>query len=83
MHPTAVCLPGKSHGQRSLMLCSPWGHKEPDRAECTHTHTHTHTHLATESRSLSPQVLAWGKQDRGYLDFGFVAVDSTSRCHIV
>ena len=24
-HPTPVLLPGKSHGQRSLMGCSPWG----------------------------------------------------------
>ena len=23
-------LPGKSHGQRSLVGCSPWGHKELD-----------------------------------------------------
>ena len=23
-----VSLPGKSHGQRSLMGCTPWGHKE-------------------------------------------------------
>ena len=27
-HPTPVSLPGKSHGQRSLVGCSPWGHKE-------------------------------------------------------
>ena len=25
-HPTSVLLPGKSHGWRSLMGCSPWGH---------------------------------------------------------
>ena len=25
-HPTAVLLPGKSHGWRSLVGCSPWGH---------------------------------------------------------
>ena len=24
-HPTPVFLPGKSHGQRSLVGCSPWG----------------------------------------------------------
>ena len=28
--PTPVFLPGKSHGQRSLMGYSPWGHKELD-----------------------------------------------------
>ena len=46
--PTAVFLPGKSHGQRRLTSYSLWGHKELDMAEqlstCTHTHTHTHTH---------------------------------------
>ena len=25
-HPTPVLLPGQSHGQRSLVGCSPWGH---------------------------------------------------------
>ena len=25
-HPTPVLLPGKSHGWRSLVSCSPWGH---------------------------------------------------------
>ena len=24
-HPTPVLLPGKSHGQRSLVGCGPWG----------------------------------------------------------
>ena len=28
MQPTPVFLPGKSHGQRSLVGYSPWGHKE-------------------------------------------------------
>ena len=26
-------LPGESHGQRSLVGCSPWGHKESDTTE--------------------------------------------------
>ena len=29
-HPTPVLLPGKSHGRRSLVGCSPWGHEELD-----------------------------------------------------
>ena len=29
-HPTPVLLPGKSHGRRSLVGCSPWGRKELD-----------------------------------------------------
>ena len=28
--PTPVFLPGKSHGQRSLVGYSPWGHKESE-----------------------------------------------------
>ena len=32
-HPTPVLLPGKSHGRRSLVGCSPWGLKETDTAE--------------------------------------------------
>ena len=30
--PTPVLLPGKFHGLRSLIGCSPWGHKESDRS---------------------------------------------------
>ena len=32
-HPTPVLLPAKSHGQRSLDGCSPWGRKESDTTE--------------------------------------------------
>ena len=39
--PTPGFLPGKSHGQRSLVSYSPWGCKELDVTEATwHTHTH-------------------------------------------
>ena len=37
-HPTPVLLPGKSHGRRSLVGCSPWGHKESDTTEWLHFH---------------------------------------------
>ena len=37
-HPTPVPLPGKSHGQRSLVGCSPWGHEESDMTEQLHFH---------------------------------------------
>ena len=37
-HPTPVLLPGKSHGQRSLVGCSPWGRKESDTTERFHFH---------------------------------------------
>ena len=32
-HPTPVFLPGKSHGRRSLVDCSPWSRKESDTTE--------------------------------------------------
>ena len=37
-HPTPVLLPGKSHGQRSLVGCSPWGLEEFDTTEQLHFH---------------------------------------------
>ena len=37
-HPTPVFLPGKSHGRRSLVGCSLWGHSESDTTERLHFH---------------------------------------------
>ena len=37
-HPTPVLLPGNSHGQRSLLGCSPWGREESDMTERLHFH---------------------------------------------
>ena len=36
--PTPVLLPGKSHGWRSLVGCSPWGGEESDTTERPHFH---------------------------------------------
>ena len=36
-HPILISLPGKSHGQRSLVGYSPWGHKESDTTERLHS----------------------------------------------
>ena len=38
-HPTPVLLPGKSHGRRSLVGCSPWGRQESDTTEWLHFHS--------------------------------------------
>ena len=35
-HPTPVLLPGKYHGWRSLVGCSPWGRYESDMTERLH-----------------------------------------------
>ena len=37
-HPTPVLLPGKSHGWRSLVGYSLWGHEELDTTELLHFH---------------------------------------------
>ena len=50
-------LPGKFHGQRSLVGYSPWSHKELDMTEqLTHTHTHTHN-IHTHNRYSLPYSL--------------------------
>ena len=35
--PTPVVLPGKSHGQKSLVGYNPWGHNESSETGLTHT----------------------------------------------
>ena len=59
--PTPVFLPGKSHGQRSLVGYSPQGHKESDMTKRTHmrAHTHTHTHNAHLPFPKSEVPLGW------------------------
>ena len=37
-HPTPVLLPGKSHGRRRLVGCSPWGREESNMTERFHFH---------------------------------------------
>ena len=37
-HPTPVILPGKSHGRRRLVGCSPWGREELDTTEQIYFH---------------------------------------------
>ena len=39
MATTPIFLPGESHGQRSLVGCSPQGHKESDTTERLSTHS--------------------------------------------
>ena len=46
---TPVFLPGKSHGQRSLAGCSPWGHKRV-RHSWTRTYVNTWTYVQSKVR---------------------------------
>ena len=56
-HPTPVLLPGKSHGQRSLVGCRPWGHEESDTTEWLHFHFHFH--VLEKEMATHSSVLAW------------------------
>ena len=56
-HPTPVLLPGKSHGWRSLVACSPWGRDESDATERLHFHFHFHT--LEKAMATHSSVLAW------------------------
>ena len=51
-HPTPVLLPGKSHGWRSLVGCSPCGHQESD------TFTF-HFHALEKEMATHSSVVAW------------------------
>ena len=46
--PTPVFLSGESHGQRSLVGYSPWGHTESDTTEVT-LHACMHIHMFSSS----------------------------------
>ena len=49
-----VFLPGDSHGQRSLMGYSPWGHKESDMTEQPILHFLSSSHIVA--------LKSWGKK---------------------
>ena len=53
-HSTSVLMPGKFHGQRSLVGYSRWGLKELGTTELLskHTHTHAHTHTPATNHSF-------------------------------
>ena len=52
-HLTPALLPGKSHGRRSLVGCSPWGRQESDTAE------RLHFHALEKEMATYPSVPAW------------------------
>ena len=54
-HPTSVLLPGKSHGWRSLVGCSPWGREELDMSDFTLTF---HFHALEKEMTTHFSVLA-------------------------
>ena len=57
MAPTPVLLPGKSHGRRSLVGCSPWGLEESDMTE--QLPCHFSLSCTGEGNGNPLSVLAW------------------------
>ena len=77
-HPTPVLWPGKSHGRRSLMGCSPRGHDELDTTEQLHFHftvspilggleVHTFSNLFYCTRDLVPYCLLPNSNGRRFM----------------
>ena len=60
MHPTPVLLPGKSHGQRRLVGCSPRGREESDMTERLHFHA-LEKAMATHSSVLPWRISGMGE----------------------
>ena len=57
--PTPVLLPGKFHGLRSLVGCSPWGREESDTTEQLHFHFSLHFHALEKEMATHSSILAW------------------------
>ena len=55
-HPTPVLLPGKSHGWRSVVGCSPWGQGGHNWATSLFTF---HFHALEKEMATHSSVLAW------------------------
>ena len=58
--PTPVFLPGESHGWRSLVDYSPWGHKDTDTTDATQNTAHKQVSLNLEmfwKTRVSPYLL--------------------------
>ena len=69
-HPTPVLLPGKSHGWRSLVGCSPRGHEKSDTTKWLHFHFHAvEKEMATHSSVLAWRISGMGEPG-GLLSMG-------------
>ena len=73
--PTPILLPGKFHGQRSLVGYSLWDCKELDMTECTHTHIHTHTHL-----SMYLFIYLYSKSVESFVYLSYLFYENSGEC---
>ena len=73
MAPTPVLLPGNSHGQRSLVGCSPWGREESDTGPAWATSLSLFTFMHWRRKwQPTPVFLPGESQERGSLVEGVV-----------
>ena len=72
---TPVFLPGKSHGPRGLVGCSPWGREELDTTERLHFHA-LEKEMATHSSVLAWRIPGTGEPG-GLLSWGRTESDTT------
>ena len=85
--PSPVSLPGKSHGQRSLVGYSPWSHKELDMTEHMHKETQWNTKLHTTDFIPSVKKGEWKKTHYGLVQggkpdfFSFLILSTGNQTH--
>ena len=60
----SILLPGKSHGWRSLVGCSPWGRSPWGLSDFTFTF---HFHALEKEMATHSSVVAWRTQGLGSL----------------
>ena len=92
-----IFLPGKSHGQRSLVGYSPWGSKESDTTEWLHFKDQTYSHnlhfkitgLDLNNQSVSRSVVPNSLQPHGLqptrslCPWDFPGKDTGVGCHFL
>ena len=71
---TPLFLPGESHGRRSLVGYSPWGHEESDTTERLHFHA-LEKEMATHSSILAWRM-TWTEEPDGLQSMGSQRVRS-------
>ena len=57
-------MPGKSHGQRSLVGYSPWGHKESDTTERLHIHVHGGFKKVMLQGQIAKRLGVWPREQK-------------------
>ena len=71
LQPTLVFLPGKFHGQKSLVNYSPWGHKESDRTEHTRrqesSYLLSNTPVGLITKEQNSCTISWKHRNKLYV----------------